>query len=53
MHPLFIILGIMLLLAYIGTLSDKLSGLYMVAMVLGIGAIVALVNTGDKRGTSF
>lgn len=39
----------MFLLAYIGTLSEKLSGLYMVAMVLGIGAIVALVNTGDRK----
>lgn len=39
----------MLLLAYVATLSEKLSGLYMVAMVLGIGAIVALINTGDRK----
>ncbi len=42
------VFGFMLLLAFLATLNDRLENLNTVAMVIGLGIIVALLNKGSK-----
>jgi hypothetical protein len=51
-NPLKALLGGILILGYLASLTDKLSGLNTVAMFLGVGAIIALVNTGDRKAAA-
>ena len=49
---LIFLIAFMLLLSWVASLNDHLELFNSLAMVLGIGAIIALINTGDRKAAA-